>query len=64
MPRAVKLQDLFTNAKVPAVERHRRLVAEAADGRVFWVEGLRMSEDFKLTPATRRILVWRWRSAS
>lgn len=63
MPRAVKLQDLFTNAKVSAAERRRRLVAEAADGRVFWVEGLRMSEDFKLTPATRRVLVWRWRLA-
>lgn len=60
MPRPVKLQDLFTNAKVPASERHRRLVAEAADGRIFWVEGLRIAEPFKLTPVTRTELVWRW----
>lgn len=63
MARPVKLQDLFTNAKVPARERHRRLVAEAADGRIFWVEGLRISEPFKLGATTRMELVWRWRRA-
>jgi len=63
MARPVKLQDLFTNAKVPARERHRRLVAEVADGRIFWVEGLRISEPFKLGAATRRELAWRWRRA-
>lgn len=61
LARPVKLQDLFTNAKVPARERHRRLVAVAADGRIFWVEGLRISEPFKLGAATRTELVWRWR---
>ena len=61
MARAVKLQDLFTNAKVPAAERRIRIVAEAADGRLFWVEGLRISEPFKLGPSTRRELVWSWR---
>jgi hypothetical protein len=59
--RPVKLQDLFTNAKIPARERRRRLVAEAADGRVFWVEGLRIAEPFKLGATTRMELVWRWR---
>jgi tRNA(Ile)-lysidine synthase len=63
LARPVKLQDLFTNAKVPARERHRRLVAVAADGRIFWVEGLRISEPFKLGAATRTELVWRWRRA-
>jgi tRNA(Ile)-lysidine synthase len=61
MVRPVKLQDLFTNAKIPARERRRRLVAEAADGRVFWVEGLRIAEPFKLGATTRMELVWRWR---
>jgi tRNA(Ile)-lysidine synthase len=56
-----KLQDLFTNAKVPRAARHQRVVAEAADGRLCWVEGLRIGEAFKLTPATRRKLRWRWR---
>lgn len=63
MTQAVKLQDLFTNAKVPAAERRLRLVAEAADGRIFWVEGLRIAEAFKLGAATKSVLVWEWRRA-
>jgi tRNA(Ile)-lysidine synthase len=57
---AVKLQDLFTNAKVPRECRHQLVVAEAA-GDIFWVEGLRISENFKLTQQTKRVLVWKWR---
>jgi len=56
----VKLQDLFTNAKIPRQKRHQLVVAEAVDG-IFWVEGLRISEDFKLTPETKRVLIWKWR---
>jgi len=59
---AAKLQDLFTNAKIPRVLRRRLIVAEAAGGEIFWVEGLRIGENFKLTPRTRRQLVWRWRA--
>ncbi len=61
---AVKLQDLFMNQKIPRSRRHDLVVAEAAHGGIFWVENLRVSESFKLTPATRRRLVWRWRCAS
>jgi tRNA(Ile)-lysidine synthase len=64
LPEPVKLQDLFTNAKVPREERHWRVVAEAADGRIFWVEGLRIGEAFKVTPATRQRLRWAWRRAT
>ena len=60
LPRAAKLQDLFTNAKVPVSERRDRIVAATARGAVFWVEGLRMSERFKLTATTKRRLIWRW----
>jgi len=63
MNRPVKLQDLFTNAKIPAARRRRLVVAEAASGEIFWAEGLRMSESFKLGPATRERLRWRWRRA-
>jgi tRNA(Ile)-lysidine synthase len=59
---AVKLQDLFTNAKIPRARRRGLIVAEAVNGEIFWVEGLRISENFKLTPQTERRLVWRWRS--
>jgi tRNA(Ile)-lysidine synthase len=58
---AVKLQDLFTNAKIPRGCRRSLIVAAAARGEIFWVEGLRISENFKLSPDTRRRLVWRWR---
>ena len=56
----VKLQDLFMNAKVPAARRRELVLAATATGEIFWVEGLRMGERFKLTPQTRRQLVWNW----
>ncbi len=55
---ATKLQDLFVNAKVPAARRRDLVLATTADGTIFWVEGLRIGEGFKLTPGTRRWLVW------
>jgi len=58
---ARKLQDLFTNVKVPRAQRHRRVVAATARGELFWVEGLRISEGFKLERATVRRLKWHWR---
>jgi tRNA(Ile)-lysidine synthase len=57
---AAKLQDLFTNAKVPREQRRQLVVAEAGSG-IFWVEGLRISENFKLTAKTERVLSWSWR---
>jgi len=60
MPRSVKLQDLFTNLKVPRGERHRVVVATTAKGGIFWVEGLRIGEQFKIEPATKRCLKWSW----
>ena len=61
---AAKLQDLFTNAKIPRARRHGLIVAEAANGDVFWVEGLRMGGLFKLTPRTKRRLIWSWHHSS
>jgi tRNA(Ile)-lysidine synthase len=61
---AAKLQDLFTNAKIPRARRHDLIVAEATNGEVFWVEGLRMGEFFKLTPLTKRRLIWSWHHSS
>ena len=60
--RAVKLQDLFTNQKIPRAERHRRIIATSSSGEIFWVQGLRMSEGFKLNSETSRHLEWRWTS--
>ncbi len=58
---AAKLQDLFMNAKIPRARRHELIVAAAASGEIFWVEGLRISENFKLSPETKKRLAWRWR---
>lgn len=60
MKTAVKLQDWFTNQKIPAARRRELGVATTAHGEIFWVEGLRIGEKFKLTPQTRRVLAWRW----
>jgi tRNA(Ile)-lysidine synthase len=60
MARPVKLQDWFVNRKVPAVRRRSLVVAQAADGVLWWVENGRISEAFKLTSASRRVLRWRW----
>jgi tRNA(Ile)-lysidine synthase len=57
----VKLQDFFTNQKVARVHRRRLIVAATATGEVFWVEGMRISERFKLTRETIRRLQWRWK---
>jgi len=60
LPGAAKLQDLFTNAKVPRAERGRRVLAVTEGGEIFWVEGLRLGEACKLAGSSRRILEWRW----
>jgi tRNA(Ile)-lysidine synthase len=59
MKAAVKLQDLFVNAKIPR-ERRRELLVAVVQGEIFWVEGLRMAERFKITAKTKQRLVWRW----
>jgi tRNA(Ile)-lysidine synthase len=54
----VKLQDLFVNAKIPSARRRELVLATTKTGEIFWVEGLRIGERFKLTPETQRKLVW------
>lgn len=60
MVRAVKVQDLFVNQRIARARRHEIIVAATERGEVFWVEGLRISESFKLTSETKRWLRWRW----
>jgi tRNA(Ile)-lysidine synthase len=61
LARAVKLQDLFTNKKILRDERRRLIVGATAGGELFWVEGLRMAERFKLDKSTIRGLNWCWK---
>jgi tRNA(Ile)-lysidine synthase len=58
---ARKLQDLFTNLRVPRSQRHERVLAATRQGDIFWVEGLRMAENYKLDKQTVRKLQWQWR---
>jgi tRNA(Ile)-lysidine synthetase-like protein len=60
MKSAVKLQDWFTNRKVPADQRRGLVVATTARGEIFWIEGQRIADRFKLTTGTRRRLIWHW----
>ncbi|HAV63970.1 MAG TPA: hypothetical protein DCY13_16590, partial [Verrucomicrobiales bacterium] len=61
LSRSAKLQDLFTNARIQRERRQSLVVGENSVGEIFWVEGLRLAEGFKLTAATRRVLHWQWR---
>lgn len=60
MKTAVKLQDAFTNRKIPLARRRELVVATTKAGEIFWVEELRIAEGFKLAPHTRRQLNWGW----
>lgn len=61
MRTAVKLQDWFTNQKIPRAQRHELVVATTANEEIFWIENQRISERFKLTSKTKHRLIWRWK---
>ena len=63
MKQSVKLQDLFTNAKIPAYEKRRRVLASTEQGQLFWIQNLRISDLAKITNKTKRFLQWNWQPA-
>lgn len=56
-----KLQDLFMNRRIPREQRRRLVLAENSEGRIFWVEGLRIGEEARLRAGTTRRLELSWR---
>jgi hypothetical protein len=54
-----RLQNLFINRCVPAGERASRMLLEIPGGEIAWVEGMPSGEAFRVTAATRRVLVLR-----
>jgi tRNA(Ile)-lysidine synthase len=60
MKARVKVQDLFTNQKIPRARRRQLAVGVTAKGELFWVEGLRLGERFKLDAGTVQRLKWEW----
>jgi tRNA(Ile)-lysidine synthetase-like protein len=61
---SVKVQDIFTNLKVPRARRAELVLAETAKGDIFWIEGVRISDQFKIKSNTKRVVVWSWQRAS
>lgn len=61
LPAPTKLQDWFTNRKIPVARRRRLILAETERGEVFWVEEERIGEAAKVTAATRRLLEFKWK---
>ncbi|HCQ98608.1 MAG TPA: tRNA lysidine(34) synthetase TilS [Acidobacteria bacterium] len=57
-----KLQDLFVDRKVRQDERSRVPVVLDGTGRVVWVVGLGLGDDFRVTEATASVLILRVRS--
>ena len=61
MAGTVKLQDWFVNEKVPMRERRFRVMAESEKDGLFWVEGMRIGERFKVGSGTKRVVRLEWR---
>lgn len=57
-----KLQDMFVDLKIPKSERHTRVIATTVAGEIFWVQGLRIGDNFKLTDKTTRKLALQWQT--
>ena len=55
MEQSVKVKDYFIARKVPK-ERRRRIPLLLSGGDIIWVVGMRISDLYKVTEATRRVL--------
>ncbi len=60
MSGAVRLQNLFVNARIPRERRAHQLLATDGAGEIWWVAGLRLGERARVEPGTRRFLEWKW----
>ena len=52
-----KLQDLFVDRKIPRAARGRIPVVHDANGRILWVVGQGLSDDFRVTTGATSVLV-------
>jgi tRNA(Ile)-lysidine synthase len=50
-----KLSDLFIDLKLPQTEKERQMVLISGD-EIAWIAGLRLSEHFKVTETTKKVL--------
>ncbi|MGQ0735338.1 MAG: tRNA lysidine(34) synthetase TilS [Acidobacteriota bacterium] len=56
-----KVQDVFVDRKVSRLDRDRTPLVTAADGRIIWVAGHVLGEDFKVTERTNSVVILRLR---
>jgi tRNA(Ile)-lysidine synthase len=52
-----KVQDLFVDRKVPREGRHMVPVVAHPDGRIVWVAGHALGEPFRVSQATKSVVV-------
>lgn len=57
-----KLQDVFVDARVPRVDRTDVVLVVDASDRILWVAGHCVSEDVRLTEATKGVLILGFRA--
>jgi tRNA(Ile)-lysidine synthase len=58
-----RLQDLFTDRKVPRAQRGR-LPVVTSGGEVAWIPGVATGEPFRVTPQTRDRVRLAWRPST
>ncbi|MCA1583647.1 MAG: tRNA lysidine(34) synthetase TilS [Acidobacteria bacterium] len=56
-----KLQDLFVNRKVSRADRDRTPLVTDATGRIVWVAGLALSDEFRVNERTNAVIVLKLR---
>ena len=52
-----KLQDLFVDRKVPRLERDTVPIVTDAEGRIVWVAGHAVAEEFRVTERTKGVII-------
>jgi tRNA(Ile)-lysidine synthase len=53
---SIKIGEFFINEKIPKSARKNWPILKELDGKIIWVMGLRISDDYKVTPETKKIL--------
>ncbi len=51
-----KLQDLFTDLKLPRTQKEKVWIIENGDGKICWVVGFRIDDRFKITSNTENVM--------
>jgi tRNA(Ile)-lysidine synthase len=53
-----KLSDFFINQKVPLHQKTQIPLLVNGNGEVIWIAGYRLSNRYKLTPQTKKVIIF------